>query len=239
MMNTLIKTVLTAGLSCCWAMAAMAGTSATPREAAINGAWALAKPVGKTLLDAKGAAPPLLPAAKALYDQRRAQLAKGDTSFDLSIKCKPVGFPRALWDGGPFDIQIQPKLVLFGYTWNRNHRTANFAAALPKLQVARYYGTSAARWDGDTLVIESGLFNDNTLLDSSGLPHGEEMLLTERYRPLNNGKQLEVRVTITDAQYYSKPWEVAATYNRVPDGRLLEDVCQERSPFYKELLRGR
>ncbi len=85
----------------------------------------------------------------------------------------------------------------------------------------------------------SGLFNENTLPDASGLPHSEEMMLTERYRPIDNGKQMEVRVTITDAQNYSKPWEVAATFNKVPDGRIQEIVCQLTSPFYKDLLKGR
>lgn len=231
--NTVLSLALVGGCM----MAAVAATPA--REAALNGVWTLAKPMGNTLLDANGAAPPLLPAGKKLYDQRRAQLAKGDTSFDLSKKCKPIGFPRVLWDGQPFDMQIQPKLVFFGYTWNRNHRTANISDALPDLQVARYYGTSSAHWDGDTLVVNSGLFNDNTLLDSSGLPHSEDMMLVERYRPTNNGKSMEVRVQITDAKFYSKPWEAVATFNKVPDGRILENVCQLTSPFYKDLLRGR
>lgn len=238
MINSGIKKIAV-GLLLCAAASLPLAAAPSAREAALNGVWTLAKPMGKTLLDASGNAPPLLPAGKALYEQRRAQLAKGDTSFDLSVKCKPIGFPRVLWDGGPFDIQLQSKVVFFGYSWNRNHRTANMSDELPDLQVARYYGTSSAHWDGDTLVVESGLFNDMTLLDSSGLPHSEEMMLTERYRPTNNGKSMEVRVKITDARYYSKPWEVLATFNKVPDGRIAENVCQLTSPFYKDLIRGR
>lgn len=234
---SIIKTAICA-LSLCWAAAAVA-VAPSARETALNGAWTLEKPAGKTLLDSKGAAPPLNAAGKALYEKRKAQLAKGDTSFDLSVKCKPVGFPRVLWDGGPFDLQIQPKLVFFGYTWNRNHRTANMSDKLPQLQIPRYYGTSTAHWDGDTLVVESGLFNENTLLDSSGLPHGEDMMLTERYSSLDQGNKLKVDVTVNDAKYYSKPWDVSAIYTRVPNGRILEDVCEEHSPFYKDLLKGR
>lgn len=235
-MSKVIVTFTAGALCLCWAWAAAALTLPSAREAALNGVWSLETPASKALLDSKGAAPPLLPKAKTLYDKRRAQLAQGDTSFDLSVKCKPMGFPRVLWDGGPFDIQMQPRLVFFGYTWNRNHRTAQFADQLPKLQIPRYYGTSAARWEDDTLVIESGLFNAHTLLDSSGLPHSEDMMLVEHYRSLDNGNRLEIRVVIEDPNYYSKPWDVRFTYERVPSGRILEDVCQQRSPFYKELL---
>lgn len=216
---------------------AYAGTTVSPREAALNGVWSLAQPLGATLLHNTGATPPLNEAGKKLYSQRKAQLAKGDTSFDLSQKCKPIGFPRALWEGSPFDIQIQPNLVFMGFTWNRNHRMVNFSNDPPFLQVPRYYGTGSARWDGEALVIDSGLYNANSLLDRSGLPLSDAMMLVERYNPINSGKTLEVQITITDPQYYSKPWTVGLKFNRIPNGRIMEDVCQERSEFYKPLLK--
>lgn len=211
----------------------------TAQEAAFNGVWKLSRPVGNVLKDADGKAPPLNADGAKLYAEHKAAFAKHDLSFDLSQKCKPMGFPRVLWDGGNFDMQVQSNIVFQGYTWNRNHRSLPFGPKLPRLQVPRYYGTSAARWEGDTLLIESGLYSDTTLLDSSGLPHSDGMLLTERYKPLAGGKQLEVRLTINDDTYYSKPWEVALKYERVPNGRIQEDVCETRAPFFKELMKGR
>lgn len=208
------------------------------RDAALNGVWVLDKPAGKTVLDADGHAPPLLADASKLYQQRRAQLAAGDRAYDLSVKCKPMGFPRVLWDGGPFDIQVQSNLVFFGYTWNRNHRTADFLAALPRVQVPRYYGTSAARWDGDELVVDSAGFSDNTVLDASGLPHGDGLTLSERYRSSQSGTKLQVQLTITDPQYYARPWNVRVNYHKIPGGRILEDVCELHAPLYRGLFPG-
>lgn len=218
--------------------AAHAGPTATAREAALNGVWSLARPMGATLLDEQGKAPPLNATGRALHAQRKAQLAKGDASFDLSQRCKPIGFPRALWDGSPFDLQLQPHLVFMGFTWNRNHRMVNFGDEPPFLQVPRYYGTGSARWEGETLVIHSGLFNASSLLDRSGLPFSEQMLLVERYRPIDGGKSLDVQIQVTDAQYYDKPWNISLRFRRIPDGRIAEDVCQERSEFYKPLLKS-
>jgi hypothetical protein len=214
-----------------------ATTDAPPvREAALDGVWTLAGPAGQPVRAADGSVPPLSAAGKAVYSKHMAQLVSGDTSFDLSTKCKPLGFPRILWDGGPFDIQVQDGVVFFGYTWNRNHRLAYFANALPPLQVPRFYGTTAAHWDGDTLVIDSGLYNENTLLDSAGLPHSEEMMLRERYRTRDDGRRLTVRVTVTDPKYYTRPWDIVVNYDKDRRGRIAEDVCEERSAFYRDLL---
>lgn len=219
------------------ALCALGVQAAEPskREAALNGVWQLATPAAKALRTADGKAPPLLPAAQKIYDERKALLARHDTSFDPTYRCKPMGFPRSLWDGAPFDLQIQPALVFMGFTWNRQHRALDFAAKLPPLQGPRYFGTSVARWEGDTLVVESQGYNDPTLLDSSGLPHAENMHLLERYSSAAGGKELEVRITITDPETYSKPWEVAMKYTRVPGGRILEDVCEDRLELYKEV----
>jgi hypothetical protein len=234
----MMKNTLLLMLGLCAALTVDA--AATPaREAALNGVWAIAVPVGNQLLAADGKAPPLNAAGKKLYAERMAKLAKGDKSFDLSQKCKPIGFPRSLWDGGPFDIQVQPNLVFMGFTWNRNHRMVNFSDAEPKLQVPRYYGTGSARWDGNALVIISGLYNENSLLDSSGLPFSEDMMLTERYSVSNGGKSLRVKLTVKDPNYYSKAWDAVVAFNKVPNGRIQEDVCQLRSDFYKDLLKGR
>jgi hypothetical protein len=237
---------VTRALACSLVLLTALGTAltvaaATPpaREVALNGVWVIDKPLGNKLLAAGGKALPLNAVGKKLYGERIAKLAKGDTSFDLSQKCKPIGFPRALWDGGPFDLQLQPNLVFMGFTWNRNHRMVNFSDQQPNLQVPRYYGTGSARWDGDTLVIVSGLYNENSVLDSSGLPFSEDMMLTERYTATDAGRSLQVKLTINDPRYYTRTWDAIVTFNRVPNGRIQEDVCQLHSAFYRDLIKNR
>lgn len=205
---------------------------------ALNGVWAPTRSAAQPLRDSQGARPPLLPAARALYQQRQAQLARGDRSFDLSLKCKPMGFPRVLWDGGPFDIQIQPKLVFLGYTWNRNHRTADIGTGMPSPQIPRYYGTSIAHWDGASLIVESAGFKDTTLLDSAGLPHSDQLTLSERYSVDASDHTLEVQLMLTDPVYYQRPWDVTLHFHKVPEGRILEDVCEQHAAFYKGLFPG-
>lgn len=224
-------------IALCGGWLGMAAAAENP-ELALDGVWEPTAPAGRPLLDRHGAMPPLRPAAREVYQQRRVQLARGDTSFDLSLKCKPMGFPRVLWDGGPFDIQIQPKVVFLGYTWNRNHRTADVGSGMPVPQIPRYYGTSLAHWDGDALVVESAGFKDTTLLDSSGLPHSDQLTISERYIPDAAGERLEVRLRLTDPVYYQRPWDVTLQFHKIPGGRIQEDVCEQHAAFYKGLFPG-
>ena len=43
-------------------------------------------------------------------------------------------------------------------------------------------GFPVGRWEGDTLVIRTVGITDVTVMDAMGLPHSEELVLTERLR---------------------------------------------------------
>ena len=45
-----------------------------------------------------------------------------------------------------------------------------------------WMGDSIARWEDDTLVVESNGFKDTTWLDFGGHSHSEALRITERYR---------------------------------------------------------
>jgi hypothetical protein len=75
-------------------------------------------------------------------------------------------------------------------------------------------------------------------VDRSGLPHSDQLSISERYVPDASGKNLEVDLRLTDPVYYQKPWEVTAHVHKVPGGRILEEVCELHAPFYKGLFPG-
>ena len=81
----------------------------------------------------------------------------------------------------------------------------------------------SAQAEGDTLVIRATGFNDQTFLDSSGLPHSDQLLTTERIRRLGN--QLEVVVTIHDPGYYTRDFQARFVYERRNGLRLQEYAC--------------
>jgi hypothetical protein len=70
--------------------------------------------------------------------------------------------------------------------------------------VGRSVPISKGRWEGDTLVLTSDGFVNNTLVDDL-VPHGYDMKLTERLR-LKDADTLEARITIDDPEYFTRPW---------------------------------
>jgi hypothetical protein len=87
-----------------------------------------------------------------------------------------------------------------------------------------WMGYSVARWDDDTLLVETNGFNESTWLDVDGHPHTEGLRMTERYRRPDFG-HLEVQITLDDPKAYIKPWTVVVTMDRKTDTEMLEYVC--------------
>ena len=177
-----------------------------------------------------GGAPPLNEAGKTEYEKNRAGLK--DKSIDDSTRtyCLPDGIPRLLSTPYPFQLyQLPPGQVTFVHELNNQVRAIPLNKPLPTaeeiLVAPTYEGYASAHYEGDTLVIQSNGFNDQTFLDSSGLPHSDQLMTTERVRRIGN--QLEVIVTIKDAAFYSKDWQARFVYERQIGLRLQEYVCGE------------
>jgi hypothetical protein len=90
-----------------------------------------------------------------------------------------------------------------------------------------YLGDSIARFDGDTLVVDTVGFNDMTWLNDAGAPHSDALHLVERLRPLQGGKYLEYRVTADDPKTLAKPYTYTRYFQRTGT-ELKEDVCEDR-----------
>jgi hypothetical protein len=87
-------------------------------------------------------------------------------------------------------------------------------------------GYSTARWDKDTLVVESNGFRDDIWLDRNGNVITSAGRLTERFRRIDFG-HLEVEVTVDDPKAYTKSWTIKLNQHLVPDTELLDFFCNE------------
>jgi len=127
--------------------------------------------------------------------------------------CDPLGIPRLLNTEviSPHQtmeiVQIPGRFIQF-FEWHHDWREV-FAdgRALPKGDEvdATWNGTSVGHWDGNTFVVDSVGFDERTWLDKFGYPHSENMRLEERYRRIDKDT-LELKMTLTDAEIYTRPW---------------------------------
>ena len=88
-----------------------------------------------------------------------------------------------------------------------------------------FNGYSVGHWEGQTLVVESIGFNEDTFLDSTGLPHSDEMVTTERIRKIGN--LLEDVVTIRDPKLYTRDWQARFVYSLRNDIRIEDYSCND------------
>jgi len=182
---------------------------------------------------------PLNAEAAKVYASHKAAAAKGDRAHDLTSVCLPEGLPRLMLKAQPFEILQRPGFVAFNYQVNRLVRVAYFDAK-PSAESPEYYlGESIAAWDGKDLVIETTGFNDMTLLDDSGVPHGLALKLTERLSLVDGGQRLRNRMTVEDPETFTAPWNVTVTYERMKGYQMPEDVCAERVGSSRPRSRGK
>jgi hypothetical protein len=168
---------------------------------------------------------PMLPAGKALFDQRQANNGKDDPEGF----CLPPGFPRV--NGVPFPQKIiqTPSVIVFLYETRTTFRQVFLDSHAPVQDPQpTWMGYSTGRWEGDTLVVQTSGFNDRTWLDDNGHPNSAGMKVTERIRRPDFG-HLFVEITIDDPKFYSRPWTVTQEFRLDPDGELIEYACNENN----------
>jgi hypothetical protein len=163
------------------------------------------------------------PWAAALYKQREDDFRR-DTD---GIHCLPPG-PKAGIGLGNFPMKIvqTPNLVVILYEYQTIFRQIfTDGRALPQDPNPTWMGYSVGRWEGDTLVVVTAGYNDRTSLDLAGHPHTEALRMTERFRR-RDASHLDLQVTLDDPKAYNKPWKLPMEFALVPDGELIEYVCE-------------
>ena len=194
----------------------------------IGGIWKIDHKIA-ALTTADGKAPPLNAAGKALVKQRAAEVKAGKKPDPMEA-CLPPGTPRAVLVDEPFMLaQTAAKITFFHQIYHViRHVYLDGPLKLGDDRDVLWEGHSSGRWEGDTLVIESGDFNGKQWLDDSGLPQSPDMRVTERIRR-TGADTLEDLITYDDAKYYTAPWTARLTFKAQPrDTILVEEDCAEK-----------
>jgi hypothetical protein len=163
------------------------------------------------------------PWAQAIYEERVRDLGKDAPRAN----CLPDPFPYYhMVDVARF-VQIPGLIVvLYQGTTNSVHRTIfTDGRPLPRDPNPTWMGYSVGRWDGDTLVVTTGGFNDRGWLDIEGHPHTEALRITERFRRRDFG-HMDLEMTIDDPKTFTRPFSFKIDKTLEPDTDLLESVCE-------------
>ena len=169
--------------------------------------------------------------------QKPALTPEGEAIAKQSVRRASLCLPPGLADlqASPFKIHHSSTgTIVILYEYNYFRQIFLDSRPLPKEPNPTWLGYSIGRWDGDTLVVDIGGFNNQVEIIGGRLgaarlgplPHSEELHVTERYHRRDFG-HMEIEFAIEDAKVYTKPWSFKEDLQLLPDTELLEYICEE------------
>ncbi|HUE87536.1 MAG TPA: hypothetical protein VMO26_15785 [Vicinamibacterales bacterium] len=174
---------------------------------------------------------PYTPEARKKKEENQANWLERDPE----IKCYLPGVPRATYMPFPFQIFQSNSAFAIAYEYAGAYRNIYLKDPGPP-QVDTWMGQSVGRWDGDTFVVDTNGFHDQSWFDRSGNHHTEQLKVNERYT-MTGRDHIQYEATIEDPGVFTRPWKMSMPlYRRVEAGaRLGQFKCVE---FVEELLYG-
>jgi hypothetical protein len=173
---------------------------------------------------------PMQPWAKAIVAARHEAFLK----FEPHARCKASGGPREFVTPYGVEFVEMPELqriYVFDIGGPHSFRTIYMDGRKhPKDVIPSFYGDSIGRWEGDTLVIDAIGFNEKFWMNRDGLPHTEQLHLTERFTRTDFAT-LKYEVTVDDPGAYTAPWTSGFTMRWTEGQELFEYVCQDNNLF--------
>jgi len=158
---------------------------------------------------------------------------------DPEFTCHPWGVPRI---GEPQQIVQQDNQLVFLYAGASTadpsvYRVIRVNRAHDPERVSEQSsrGDSVAKWEGDTLVVDTLGFNDETWLTGRlGYIHSTDLHVVERFT--RTGNKMKYEVIVEDPTVLLAPWvwePRMMTFNPDPNAILPEDFpCSERDASY-------
>ncbi len=166
---------------------------------------------------------PYQPWLAALVKKRTAENAKDNPH----VICLPDTFLRAYSLPHLLKFVQTPGLLVMLDEMNANYRQVfTDGRPLPEDAVPSWQGYSSAKWEGDTLVVNSTGFRDDLWIDWNGSVITTAAKVQERIRRSDYG-HLEVGVTVDDQKAYTRPWTVTLHQRLALNTELVDEICLE------------
>jgi hypothetical protein len=161
--------------------------------------------------------------------------------FTLYDRCVTRGIygsiARVIYGNGNRIVQA-PGIVAISYEMIHDTRVI-YTDGRPHINngIRQYLGDSRARWDGDTLVVETTNLTDRTSigLNGNGLRHSDRMKMTEKIRRVAENI-VQYQLTVDDPVTYPRPFTISIPLTPLDGGVLLPYECHEGNMAVRNAL---
>jgi hypothetical protein len=173
--------------------------------------------------------PNIKPWAKEAMKKSNEAVLAGKIAFTPRSSCVPAGVPAfMLFIVEPVFFLQTPSEVLMIYSGDQQVRHVYLDVPHSADPKRSWYGESVGRYEDGALLIDTIGLNDKTFVDNYRTPHTDKLHVVERWKLINDGKLLQVEVTVDDPGTFEAPWSGIQRYRRV-QATLSEQVCAENN----------
>jgi hypothetical protein len=188
-----------------------------------------------------GKVPATTPEARqrgAARQAARKGRGQADSWIDRSLydRCITRGLPGSMMPaiyGNSYRIVQAPGLVVIQYEMVHETRiipldgSAHVAPA-----IKGHMGDGRGHWEGDTLVVESTNFRDESVYRGA---NPEKLQVTERFTRVAPAR-VEWQVTFTDPTTWTRPWTMAMPLTMDENEAMVEYACHEGNRAMSNIL---
>jgi hypothetical protein len=185
-----------------------------------------------------------IPAATAEANARNAERARlrsgrgpADSAEDRSLydRCITRGIPGSMMPaiyGNSYEIIQSPGWVAIRYEMIHETRLIPLDAR-PHLKsdLRSYMGDPRGHFEGNTLVVETTNFKENSTYRGGS----EQMKLIERFTPMGP-KAVQWSVTLDDSHTWTRPWTFAMNLSKDSSQPIFEYGCHEGNYGLRDIL---
>jgi hypothetical protein len=192
-----------------------------------------------------GKIPPLTPAARERTAARAAANAAArrgpaDSWVERGLyeRCLTRGLPGSMMPaiyGNSYRIVQGPGVVAITYEMVHETRVIPLdGRPHADASIRGYMGVAVGRWEGDTLVVETTNFREESTYRNA---NAATLRLTERFTRVAPDK-VRWAVTVEDPQTWTRPWTFALPLTMNDDEPVFEYACHEGNYGLLNILRG-
>jgi hypothetical protein len=188
-----------------------------------------------------GKIPALTPDARTRATTRQAARrgrGQADSWIDRSLydRCITRGLPGSMMPaiyGNSYRIVQAPGMVAIQYEMVHETRVIPLdGSSHVSLPIRSHMGDARGRWEGDTLVVETTNFREESVYRGA---NPDTLRITERFTRVSPSR-VEWQVTFTDPSTWTKPWSFAMPLTMDASEQIVEYGCHEGNRAMANIL---
>jgi hypothetical protein len=175
------------------------------------------------------AAFPMFKGDYPLTERGKQLRAQWDPASVALNDCTQKAMPLLMITPLPLEFARDGEDIVIRFEEDDAVRRIHMGASTPP-SAHSFLGYSTGRWENDTLVVETSHLQA-ALLDPDGVRQSAEIRVVERFMPAVNGERMDYRITITDPEIFTQPFDLTRYFIWRPELVVNEYDCAVRAPI--------